>query len=103
MNLSCAAMEQKVGLKWAQRPRGNGVMDSSLACCAGGSLIPAVGKSNVQHSDGFSPSRYMVVGQKKRSQTKKINDLASPCSRNKIIMLPATVSMGKTQFKCKEW
>ena len=57
MNLSCAAMGQKVGLKWAQRPRGNGVMDSTLACCAGGlSLIPTVGKSNVQHSDGFSPS-----------------------------------------------
>ena len=36
------------------RARGNGVMDSELACCAGSpGSIPSVGKSNVQHSDGF--------------------------------------------------
>ena len=39
--------------------RGNGVMDSALACCTGSpGSIPAVGKSNAQYSDGFSPSRY---------------------------------------------
>ena len=52
-------------------PRGNGIIDRALACCAAGlGSIPAVGKSNVclQYSDGFSPSRYKVVG-KKWSQT----------------------------------
>ena len=39
-------------------------MDSALACCAGGpGSIPAIGKSNVQDSNGFSPSWYKVVGQ----------------------------------------
>ena len=39
-------------------------MDSALACCAGGTgLISAIGKSNVKHSNGFSPSRYKVVDQ----------------------------------------
>ena len=39
-------------------------MDSALACCTGGlGSIPAVGKSNVQYSKGFSPSWYQVVGQ----------------------------------------
>ena len=39
-------------------------MDSALASWAGGpGLIPGVGKSNVQYLDGFSPSRYKVVGQ----------------------------------------
>ena len=34
--------------------RGNGVTDSILACCAGGSgSIPAGGNSNVHYSGGF--------------------------------------------------
>ena len=52
-------------------PRGNGVMDSSLACCAGGpGSIPAIGKSNVccNFQMVFSPSRFKVVG-KKQNQT----------------------------------
>ena len=48
-----------------KEPRGNGVMDNALACCAGGlGSIPAVGKSNMQYSDGFSPSLYKVVGER---------------------------------------
>ena len=39
--------------------RGNRVMNSALACCADSpGLIPAIGKSNVQYSDGFHPSWY---------------------------------------------
>ena len=38
-------------------------MDSALACCTGSpGSIPALDKSIVQYSDGFSPSRYKVVG-----------------------------------------
>ena len=45
------------------KPRGNGVMDSALACCAGGpGSIPAVGKSNFCNIQMVSPSRYKVVG-----------------------------------------
>ena len=45
-------------------PRGNAVMDSSLASCKSGpGSIPAIGKSNMQYSDGFSPSQYKVVGE----------------------------------------
>ena len=46
-------------------PRGNGVMDSELADCAcsPGSIPPAISKSNMHYSNGFSPSRYKVVGQ----------------------------------------
>ena len=37
--------------------RGNGVMDSTLACCTGSpGLIPAIGKSNEHYSDVFSLS-----------------------------------------------
>ena len=36
---------------------GNGVMDSALACCAGGpGSIPAVCIVELQYSDDFSPS-----------------------------------------------
>ena len=38
-------------------PHGNGVMDSALACCAGGpGLIPDIGIVELQYSDDFSPS-----------------------------------------------
>ena len=37
------------------KPRGNGVMDSILACCAGG-LIPAIGWSNAPYSERFFPN-----------------------------------------------
>ena len=48
--------------------KGNGVMDSALACCAGSpGSIPAVGKSNVQYSDGFSLS--VKGGRLKRNGT----------------------------------
>ena len=44
-------------------PGGNGVMDSALACCAGGpGSIPAIGIVELQYSDDFSPSRSNVVG-----------------------------------------
>ena len=43
-------------------------MDSALACCAGSpGSIPAVGKSNVQYSDGFSLS--VKGGRLKRNGT----------------------------------
>ena len=46
-------------------PKVNGVMHSALTSCVGGpGSIPYVGKSNVQYSDGFSPSRYKVVGER---------------------------------------
>ena len=38
-------------------PGGNGLMDSALACCAGGTgSITAIGIVKVQYSDDFSPS-----------------------------------------------
>ena len=46
-------------------PGGNGVMDSALACCAGGpGSIPTNGIFwvELQYSDDFSPSRSKVVG-----------------------------------------
>ena len=53
-------------------PRGNGVMDSTLACSAGGpGSIPAVGKSKFAIFRWFfSPSRQKVVGLK-WSQTRE--------------------------------
>ena len=51
-------------INFRQLPRGNGVIGSALACCAGGrrrpGSIPAVGKSQVQYSDGFCPTRRYV-------------------------------------------
>ena len=39
---------------YSVRPRCNGVIDSAVACCAGGpGSIPAVGISKSQYSDGF--------------------------------------------------
>ena len=45
-------------------PRGNGVMDSAFACCAGGpGSIPAVGICKSCYIQMvFSPSRHKVVG-----------------------------------------
>ena len=57
-------------------------MDSALACCAGGpGLNPVVGKSNVQYSDGFSPSWYKVVGERNGARH-YMCDLVPPCSIN---------------------
>ena len=51
-------------------PRGNVVINSTLDCCAGGpGSIPAVGQSNVQYSDGFSPSWYKLVGERNGADT----------------------------------
>ena len=76
-------------------PRGNGVMDCTLACCAGGlGSIPAVSKSNVQYSDGFSSSQCKVVGEINEARY-YLRDLASPCSIKIIILLLATPSMVK--------
>ena len=45
-------------------------MDSSLTFCAGGpGSIFAVSKSNVQYSDGFSPSMRLVVRKKMEPDT----------------------------------
>ena len=44
--------------------RGNGVMDSALAFCAGSpGLNPVIVKSDVKYSDAFSPNWYKLVGQ----------------------------------------
>ena len=43
-----------LSILWQLWPRGNGIMDRALACWAGGpGLIPAVGKSSVQYSNGL--------------------------------------------------
>ena len=68
-------------------------MDSALACCAGGpGLIPTVGKSNVQYSDGFSPSWYKVVGDRTGARH-FVRDLASPCSINNNITSHAMIAI----------
>ena len=61
-------------------PRGNRVMDGTLACCAGSlGSIPAVSKSIVQYIDGFSPTQYKVVGEINGARY-YLRDLPSPCS-----------------------
>ena len=59
--------------------RANGVMDSTLACYAGGpGLIPAVGKRN---------GVFLALGirwkvKRNGARHKQLSDIASPCSRN---------------------
>ena len=84
-------------------PRGNGVMDSTLACYAGGwGSIPAVGsQQKIVYSNGVSPSWVYELG-------KKLDpDMLKWCSSvfNKQIKLKilAAQSVGEHGNKCEVW
>ena len=72
-------------------------MDSPLACYPGSQgSIPAFGKSNKQHSDGFSTSWYKVVGYRNGAR----HNLHFHIEQIVIILL-ATPSMGEHSISAR--